>query len=255
MKLLTKLAVLLMCLTLSGFAQIGNIQITDLDGNSYDLYEMLNKGRYVYVQMIFDTWPSCPGAVPGQNTLWEKYGCYKCDDYPLFVITADFSTGDSKQDVISWCNSYNVEYPACYHAEGGADFNIELDNDNYGGPKYWISPDKSFKDYSSSDVSNAGLQEHVCAVPITNNLNKEIINTNISLYNLNKNGFSLKVLEADNYTISFYSVNGKLKSTFSKILAIGSHQISFEKGTFASGVYLVELSNGQTVTRQKTVLE
>jgi hypothetical protein len=43
---------------------------------------------------------------------------------------------------------------------------------------------------------------------------------------------------------SFYSANGKLKTTISKKLSAGSHQINFKKGTLANGVYFVELKTG-----------
>lgn len=52
---LLKASTFLICFTLLGFAQIDNVQFKDLDGNSYDLYELLESGKYVYVQMIFDT--------------------------------------------------------------------------------------------------------------------------------------------------------------------------------------------------------
>ena len=55
MKRVLKVLTFLICLTLLGFAQIDNVQFKDLDGNSYDLYELLESGKYVYVQMIFDT--------------------------------------------------------------------------------------------------------------------------------------------------------------------------------------------------------
>ena len=55
MNRLLKISAIIMCLTLLGFTQVDNVQFKDLDGNSYDLYELLESGKYVYVQMIFDT--------------------------------------------------------------------------------------------------------------------------------------------------------------------------------------------------------
>ena len=40
-------------LAMVGFAQIDNVQFTDLQGRSFDLYEELDKGRYIY---IYFTW-------------------------------------------------------------------------------------------------------------------------------------------------------------------------------------------------------
>jgi len=43
------------CATFSLAADVQNIQFKDMKGNSYDLYEVLARGTYVYVEMIFNT--------------------------------------------------------------------------------------------------------------------------------------------------------------------------------------------------------
>ena len=42
-----------MCAVL-GSAQVQNVQFKDMAGNSYDLYSVLNSGKYVYVEMMFN---------------------------------------------------------------------------------------------------------------------------------------------------------------------------------------------------------
>ena len=55
MKLFTKLAALIACLALLGFAQdFPNIQFDDMKGNSYDLYELLGEGKHVYFMTVFN---------------------------------------------------------------------------------------------------------------------------------------------------------------------------------------------------------
>jgi hypothetical protein len=189
------------------------------------------------------------------NVIWADYGCEICDDYPMLLIEAGCYMDDSKSLFKSYVNNNNIEYVATWHQEGGKDFDKALGNNGYGNTKYWIKPDKSFTKTNASTISNSGIEKHVCGTPITNNLNKVKINTNISLYNLNKSGFSLKVSKADNYTISLYSVNGKLKNTLSKKLSAGSHQIHFNNARLANGIYLVESKNGQNISREKKILE
>lgn len=46
---LIKAMTCVMAFTLLGFAQISNVQFSDLDGKSYDLYEELGKGKHVLV--------------------------------------------------------------------------------------------------------------------------------------------------------------------------------------------------------------
>ncbi len=38
-----------------GFGAIQNIQFKDMKGNSYDLYNLLGQGKYVFVEMMFNT--------------------------------------------------------------------------------------------------------------------------------------------------------------------------------------------------------
>jgi hypothetical protein len=142
-----------------------------------------------------------------------------------------------------------------WHQEGGKDFDRALGNNGSGNPKYWIKPDKSFKDYRTGDISNAGIEKHECNVAIKTNVNSDKNISNIIFNKVNKSGATVKVLKDGVYSMSFYSVNGKLKTTISRKLSAGSHQINFEKGTLANGAYLVEIKNGQNITREKVVLE
>ncbi len=50
-----KILLLLLGFFLSIFAQVGNFDLTDLDGTVYNLYDdLLDKGRPVYVECMFD---------------------------------------------------------------------------------------------------------------------------------------------------------------------------------------------------------
>ncbi len=50
-----KILFLVVGLFLSVFAQVGNFDLTDLDGTTYNLYDdLLDKGRPVYVEAMFD---------------------------------------------------------------------------------------------------------------------------------------------------------------------------------------------------------
>ncbi len=54
MKSTIKLSAFLMCFALSGFSQtIRNVQFTDMEGESYDLHEILESGKYVLVHFSY----------------------------------------------------------------------------------------------------------------------------------------------------------------------------------------------------------
>ena len=202
------------------------------------------------------------------NALWEKYGCTKCENYPVLVLTVNFSNNKSTFQT-GFIDKYGVETPCVPKEDGGTTFNTALPNQNssgssYGGTCFFIKPDKTFIGdagaspmvvASEQDIIDAGIQPHTCNTSIAQKLNSIKVNNNLIIQKLYKSGFTVKVLKDDVYSISFYSVNGKLKTTLSKRLAIGSHQISFEKGMLANGIYLIETRCGQNVTRQKVILE
>lgn len=202
------------------------------------------------------------------NALATKYCCTKCDDYPVLVLTVNFSDSKSafQNDFIT---KYGVTTICVPKEDGGSDFNTVLPNQNssgssYGGTFFFIKPDKTFIGdagaspivvASEQDIIDAGIQPHTCNTSIAQKLNSIKVNNNLIFQKLYKSGFTVKVLKDDVYSISFYSANGKLRTTILKKLSAGSHQISFEKGKLANGVYFVEMRNGQNITREKVVLE
>lgn len=193
--------------------------------------------------------------MPGLNTTWAKYGCEKCDTYKLLVLSVNFS--DSKSAFASWIDQQNCTHPCVAKEEGGSEFNINLDNNNYGGPKYLIKPDKTFKTSpTASEIDDAGGNvQHVCPTDIIHKL-KDNINSNISFHNITKSNFTVNVLKEGIYSISFYTANGQLKEVVPEtFLSIGSHKITWKSRNLANGVYFVEMKNGPNVTRQKVILE
>lgn len=195
--------------------------------------------------------------MPKLNDYWDKYGCTQCNDYGCLSMVVNFS--DSKSAFQGWMDQNNQTCPGVCKDEGGQDF-IDAVNYNAGGPTYMIRPDKSWDrttNYASeSDITSEGIEEHICGTPITHELDKDKISNNISFLKVTKNGFSVDVLKGGVYSISFYSANGQLKTMVSeKFLSTGSHQLSFEKGKLASGVYFVEMRNGKNIARQKVILE
>lgn len=57
MNRLIKLSAFLLGFTLLGFSQMDNIQfktMVTLDGQSFDIYDFVEQGRYIYLQMTFN---------------------------------------------------------------------------------------------------------------------------------------------------------------------------------------------------------
>lgn len=197
--------------------------------------------------------------MPKWNGLWDKYGCEICENYDILIMYVNIS--DTKSAFQGWIDQETLECPAVAKEEGGQEFlDSHPDVISAGGPVYMIQPDKSWAratNYGAEgDITSEGIEEHVCGTHITNELNKDKISINISFQKVTKNGFSADVIKDGVYSISFYSANGQLKEALSEtFLSVGSHNISWERGNIANGVYFVELRNGRNVTRQKVIVE
>jgi hypothetical protein len=197
--------------------------------------------------------------VPDLNTAWATYGCDKCDDFNLYIFETNVSNSDTKNAFQDYLDENSVEYLSIWSQDGGRALGDATGNGGTGNPKYLISPDKTYfkMDYGTwqTQLQDAGLEPHTCNTPVTQEKSVVELNTNITFVNFTKSNFIVNVLNGDVYSISIYSANGKLKTAISKKLSAGSHQINFEKGTLANGVYLVELRNSNNISREKVVLE
>jgi hypothetical protein len=193
--------------------------------------------------------------VPGLNATWAKYGCEKCDSYKLLVLSVNFS--DSKSSFLNWIDQQNCTHPCVAKEEGGSQFNTNLNNQNYGGPKYLIKPDKTFKKSpTAAEIDNAGGNvQHVCPTAITHKV-KNHTKSSIIFQRITKSNFTVTVLKEVGYSFSFYTASGQLKEAIpEKPFSVGTHSITWGKGKIANGVYFVEMKNGQDITRQKLVVE
>ncbi len=70
---------------------------------------------------------------------------------------------DSKSAFESWIrNKGGARCVSVCKDEGGKSLTEACGNGGWGGTSFFIKPDKSFKKYSSSDISSNGIREHNC---------------------------------------------------------------------------------------------
>jgi len=89
-----------------------NFTAVDVDGNSWDLYELLNDGKYVFLDFDYTGWPYCPARVPDLNTAYTTYGCNLHDVIVLNLTSDNQSQAEANPD--------GKIYPILYNgADGG----------------------------------------------------------------------------------------------------------------------------------------
>ncbi len=91
-----------------------NFIAQDVNGNTWNLYELLDEGKYVMLDFDYTDWPYCPDRVSDLNTAYNTYGCNSHD-----VIILNL-TSDSQSQAQSTAQSEGKEYPVLGDgADGG----------------------------------------------------------------------------------------------------------------------------------------
>jgi thiol-disulfide isomerase/thioredoxin len=138
--------------------------VTDVHGNSHNLFSLLNEGKYVIVDFFFTTCGPCISSVPTLNQAFTDYGCNTGE---VFFISID--DGDSDAEVLQYENSYGGLLPSVSGNDGGGN----SVNSAYGISAYptviLIAPDHTILEQDIFPVSNittalpnAGLNIAVC---------------------------------------------------------------------------------------------
>lgn len=229
-----------------------NVQFKDLDGNSYDLYDLLDGNKFVVLHMTYNTWPSCGPAVAGHNTVYNYFGQNSGD---VLIFENNISAGNSKSDFIAWMNDWNAELPGISSDEGGYSLRSAVYGSNpaYGGPKYIIKHDRNFvRSYDLiTDLEALGASQ-------TNIQNSQLLPNEFlgKITNITKTGFTFFSSKSDNYSFSFYSSNGKLIEKLNKReIKTGNNNIDLSQYNFAKGLYLLKINTSGKSIFNKIIIK
>ncbi|MBT3417921.1 MAG: TlpA family protein disulfide reductase [Flavobacteriales bacterium] len=138
--------------------------VTDVHGNTHNLFTYLDDGKHVIVDFFFTTCGPCISSVPTMNTAFTNYGCNSGE-----VIFIAIDDGDSDAEVLQYENDYGGLLPSVSGIDGGGN----AVNSAYGISAYptviLIAPDRTILEQDIYPVSNittalpnAGLTIAVC---------------------------------------------------------------------------------------------
>lgn len=150
--------------------------VTDTDGNTWNLFDLLNGGQYVCLDFFFTSCPPCQETGPFFKQAFATYGCNAGD---VFFLSLDY--GDDNMDVADFESQYlggSPGYPVSSGVEGGATA-IAVDYDISAFPTYiLIAPDGSIVEKDMWPITSAddftayfdahGLQQKACATAVQN---------------------------------------------------------------------------------------
>lgn len=86
---------------------------TDCNGNTINLFEILDRGQYVLIDFFYYNCGPCQKACP---KLVEAYKAYGCNEHDIFFMEISYTDSDAKCQ--EWEEQYGVKYPTI-GAEGG----------------------------------------------------------------------------------------------------------------------------------------
>ncbi len=149
--------------------------VTDCHGQTYNLFEILDRGQAVFIDFFFYSCGQCQVISPYITGSYTQMGCNMHD-----VFYIEISYIDSDAVCQQWANEYGVEFPTV-GKDGGGNEVFNLYGINACPTLVLIMPDRSIPiqglmqlyPFSAQDVVNAmqqnGLQPHDCTGTLTVN--------------------------------------------------------------------------------------
>ena len=149
--------------------------VTDCHGQTYNLFEILDRGQAVFIDFFFYTCGQCQVISPYITGSYTQMGCNLHD---VFYIEISYIDNDAVCQ--QWANEYGVEFPTVGR-DGGGNEVFDLYGITACPTLVLIMPDRSIPiqgllqlyPFSVQDVVNAmqqnGLQPHDCVGTLTVN--------------------------------------------------------------------------------------
>ncbi|MCA1918397.1 MAG: PKD domain-containing protein [Flavobacterium piscis] len=138
--------------------------VTDIDGNTHNLYSYLDAGKYVYVCFFLTTCGGCIGSVPDMNNIYQKFGC---NEFEL-IILAVFGGNPTTDAVQQFRTDHGTQFPLV-SPEGGSTPVVSYYEVTEYPKKIVIKPDRSVVWSTDYDLTNpysvSELGPHLNACP------------------------------------------------------------------------------------------
>lgn len=261
-----KLVLLMVALITFGLKQ-GNAQttltqavdftVTDVNGDTWNLFDILNGGQHVCIDFFFTTCPPCIATSPYFKQTYTNFGC---NDEDIFFIAID--VGDTDAEVLTYENNVlggAPGYPSVSGLNGGGDAVVSA----YGVgafPTYiLIAPNQTIVEQDMWPIANAGtfttffgahaLSPIPCSTVGINEAEETVLNVYpnpaIDVVSI----ASEKPI--DSYTVA--DLSGKIRINGSASGNRTSDRITFDVSTLPAGVYVVEIRTGNAVSKSRLI--
>lgn len=238
MKISNKILVLLALILIIGnsFSQeVSDFTIVDVEGESYNLYEQLDQGKPVVLDLFARFCASCSEAMPKVDSLWMNYGSGE-----QIQIWAIETSGYSDSIVQGYKLEHQVGFP--FFTSSSHPFLLDSFPISFTPWYYVICPNRTLR---AIEFENIGAYINACSsVSIPEN---EYTDLKI-FYDKSRLNFEGQN-HSDFNNISIYSINGSLLYHKNPITLNESLELNL-----INGLYIVELkSKNGFVLRRKII--
>ena len=117
---------------------VADFTVTTIHGETFNLYEKLDEGKYVFLDFFFETCQPCIDMIPEMNEIFIEYGCNNSDD--IFFLAIDALGTD--ESILAFKETYNSKLPAVSSEEGGGSAVADALTDNAYPFLLLISPER-----------------------------------------------------------------------------------------------------------------
>lgn len=251
-------------ISITSFAQFSNYKIgdeindftvTDTGGQTYSLYDLLDQGKYVYIDFFATNCGTCQAKMPIFNAFYDKYGCNAGD---VFCISIEVS-GHNDTEVISFEQQYggSSHHAPAVSDDGGA-ANVVSDFGVVSFPIICvIAPDKKLLDDNITPVQN--VNDITESFP--RDFNPPVMSCSGDIVNTQKNTVKIFPIpvhhtihitshEQEKLNISLFSFSGS-KVYHRKFSSAKNIRLDFN---LENGIYLLELKTETSIRYQKIVV-
>jgi len=237
----------------------GDFTITTTDGITRNLYNTLDSGKTVFIDLFYTTCSFCQQYAPVIEEIYQNTGAGQ-EDIVFWGISDKLNDTDPVID--QYKINYNISNPCAGPGGGGTNaHNIVISGQNFfGWPTYVvICPDRTLFFDPCYPPTVAGFNPYFEQCAATVGIDNIGITSQkfgiISVYpNPAKSELSMDVYVKDPFpvTIEFFNLLGTKVVSSSFEVAPGAQTISIFIGQLPTGAYFIRLmQNGQLLDTQK----
>ncbi len=220
--------------------------VTDINGNSHNLFSYLNAGKYVCIDFFYKDCPACGTTTPYLQTTFQNFGCNEGN-----LIVLAISSRDDVATLSSYANTNGFAFPMISSSAGGGS-GVHSTYGISATPTFiLIAPNKNIVERDMWPLANAqaliskisghGVQPQACTSSIEENSKFEIN----SFPNPVENIFN--VVTPNLTQIEFEIIDILGKSVLLESQKSNNGQFTIDLSTLKSGLYFVRYSNNNEV--------